>query len=112
MIIRRKHWAVQTGYDIVTDLSYGFKLCLGCGDGQSYYHLGSEARRVYRWFIDCHWDWPLIEWADKYWHVSEPGMVKGLPIRRQQTRLMAMAGPRYWPRRVYWPFKFKVRRFE
>ncbi len=95
MFVRTRCFALQTGYDIGTDLPYGFSLYLGKAP-------------TYHWVIEFHCDWPKVIWADRYWRVDECGTLKGVPVPREQTRLMAMAGLRYWPQRVYWPRQFSM----
>ncbi len=102
MFVRTRWFALRTGYEIVTydiatDLPYGFSLYLGKAS-------------PYRWLVDCHFDWPRVIWADRYWRADEPGVLRGVPVRREQTRLMAMAGLRYWPRAMVWPRYFKVKK--
>lgn len=108
MLIRRKHWGLQTGYDIVTDYAYGFKLCLGRGDGRSYRHFQSEARRVYRWFIAFHWDWPLFTYADENWVLNEPGYIRNFPVQRNGIPSSAWTGRKRWIKGWSWPHKFEV----
>ncbi len=94
MFVRTRWFAIRTGYDIVTDLPYGFSLCLGKAN-------------PYRWLIEYHYEWPKVVWADRYWRVDENGTLKGVPVPREQTRLMVMAGLRYWPRAMIWRRCFK-----
>jgi hypothetical protein len=46
VLIRRKHWGLQVGYDAVLDMRHGFYLCLGHRPGG------------YRLIIEAHWEWP------------------------------------------------------
>jgi hypothetical protein len=97
MIIRRKHWALQTGYDIKTDLPYGFTLCFGERN------TAKQGEYRYRLVIVAHWDWPRFEWSSDTWMLNEPNTVRGLPIRRQGVRSSTWTGREYALARIAWP---------
>lgn len=99
-MIRHKHFALNVGYDISTDLPFGFTLALG--------HRCSEHGSRYRFIISFHFDWPKFVWRDDAWMLNEPGTLKGLPLRRPGIASSAWTGRRYslyalsWPRSFYW----------
>ncbi len=107
MFVRTRWVGIRTGYDIGTDLPYGFTLALGTKRPQ-----GVSSNIRFRWFIKFHYDWPKVVWADRYWRVNESGTLKGVPVPREQTRLMAMVGLRYWPKTMIWRRCFKVSQFD
>jgi hypothetical protein len=82
VIIRRKHWGLQTGYNVVLDLRYGFSLCFG------------HKPKGYRWIVAAHWDWPRLVWADRYWQTSRP-----MPIARAKPLLFSFPVGGFWPHR-------------
>lgn len=92
-----KHFALNIGYDISSDLPYGFTLALGHRDGQP-----GECR--YRLVISCHFDKLRIIYRDTDWVVSdEEGYIKGMPVRRQGIAASAWTGRRFTVRSIDWP---------
>lgn len=74
MMIRTRHFAFQTGYQMEFDLEAGFTLAL-------FARTGAGPR--YRLIVTVGWNWrPTITYRDNVWSLNEPGHVRGLPIRR------------------------------
>jgi hypothetical protein len=100
MRIVRKQWAFQTGYDIGTDLPFGFQLYLG---RRTKSKLGEPA---YHAQIFAQWDWPRLKWRSATWAVDEPGQLRGMPVMRQggfPKRWKAWTGYEHVLSGVSWP---------
>jgi hypothetical protein len=107
MQIVRKRWAFQTGYDIGTDLPFGFQL---------YLFPRAESKpgeRAYRVTLFAQWDWPKFVWRSATWAVNEENMVRGMPVRRPEPLCQwrpwkTVDADRYywtsatWPRCFFW----------
>lgn len=93
LLLKRKNWALQIGYDLGTDLPFGFKLFLGARNAEY------RGEPVYRLCLQIAFDWPKVVWRDNWWAINEEGMLKGLPIARQSIG----TGRRYSIRMIVWP---------
>jgi hypothetical protein len=107
MIIRRKHWALQTGYDVSTDCPFGFTLCLGQRIKTKY-----QSGPVYRLVIGLSFDWPKLLWAEEAWAMNERGYIRGMPVARQGIRSSAWTGRARHLAGITWYRNFSVAKYD
>jgi hypothetical protein len=100
-VIRTKHFAFDWGYDISTDLLYGFTLAL--------WRRVPRFKRdyVYRLVWRVSFEWPRLVWRDADWMLDEEGYVKGLPLARPGYPAHAWTGRRYTLHSISWPHNFE-----
>ena len=103
MMFRSKHFALVLGYDISTDLPFGFTLALGRRERRI-----ERGCSLYRFMVSFHFDWPKAVWRDEVWRLSEPDTVKGLPIPRAGVASSGWTGRRFSLYALSWPRCFYV----
>jgi hypothetical protein len=105
VILRTKHFGLQTGYAIAYDLSYG--ITLGLGRRESKNQPKNQWGVVYRLIISIAWNWlPTVVYRDEDWMLNEPGYVKGIALRRPGIRSSAWTGRSRTLAHWHWPHAF------
>ncbi len=90
MLIRRKYFVLQTGYDITTDLHHGFNIGF------------TRAWKLSPWLLICwHYGWPQLIWYNRYYAVNESGYLRGFPVARPKAKWWLLRG-------IRWPHQFRV----
>jgi hypothetical protein len=100
MLIKRKWFALSTGYHFNYDCHHGFTLALWP-----------------RWRMDTIPDWqhqcryrlvcgfcfnfPRLIWYNKHWALNEPGYIQGQPILRAKPKKWRLRGIQ-WDRNYWW----------
>src|ERR1700740_2595580 len=100
MLIKRKHWAISTGYHAAYDCRYGVSLAFGLRKNWLRVEPGHiQTDPKYKLICGFCFDRPRLVWFNKYWALHEPGYIQGMPVMRakpKRWRLRGIHWERYW----------------
>ncbi len=98
MLIKRKWFALSTGYNIQHDCHHGITLAVGRRRNV----LPDQPR--YRLVCGFCFNSPRLTWYNKHWAMDEPGYIQGQPVMRAKPKKWLLRGIQ-WDRHCWWHWR-------